>query len=73
MAILQNHNYPLALGGHYHFQQKFSFEGFPTRFEQTAAVIAPSEEGIIKMPSGVTVYHVKDGRIDEGKFVHIDK
>jgi len=73
MSVLQNHNYPLALAGHYHFQQKFSFEGFPTRFEQTAAVVGPSEEGIIKMPSGVTVYHVKDGKIDEGKFVRIDK
>jgi predicted MPP superfamily phosphohydrolase len=73
LAILQNHNYPLALAGHYHFQQKFSLEGIPTRFEQTAAVIAPTEQGILKMPSGITVYHVKDGKIDEGKFVHLDK
>ena len=26
--IMKNHNYPLALAGHYHFQQKFSFDGF---------------------------------------------
>jgi len=73
MFVLQNHNYPLALAGHYHFQQEFSLEGFPTRFEQTAAVVAPAEQGIIKMPSGITVYHVKDGKIDEGKFVRLDK
>ena len=73
MALLQHHNYPLALAGHYHFQSKFALEGFATRFEQTAAVVGPSQEGVIKMPSGVTVYHVKDGRIDGGKFVALDR
>jgi len=73
LAILRNHNYPLALAGHHHFQQKFSFAGMPTRFEQTAAVIGPSEEGELKMPSGIMVYSVKDGKIDEGKFIPLDK
>lgn len=71
--IMKDHNYPLALSGHYHFQQKFSFEGLPTRLEQTAAVVGPGDEGNLQMPSGVTVYHVKDGKIDEGKFVHLDR
>jgi len=71
--IMKDHNYPLALGGHYHFQQKFSLEGLQTRFEQTAAVVAPTNEGNMQMPSGVTVYHVKDGKIDEGNFVHLDR
>jgi len=73
LTILKNHNYPLALGGHYHFQQKFSFEGLSTRFEQTAAVVGPTNEGNIQMPSGITVYHVKDGKIDEGNFIHLDR
>lgn len=73
LAVLKNNNFPLALAGHHHFQQKFSFEGVQTRFEQTAAVIGPSEEGIIKMPSGVTLYHVVNGKIDEGKFIRLDK
>ena len=73
LAILKNNNYPLALSGHYHFQQKFSLEGIQTRFEQTAAVIGPSEQGIIKMPSGITLYHVVNGKIDEGKFIRLDK
>ena len=73
LAILRNHNYPLALAGHHHFRQKFSFAGMPTRFEQTAAVIGPSEEGELKMPSGIMVYSVKDGKIDEGKFIPLDK
>jgi len=73
LTILKDHNYPLALGGHYHFQQKFSFEGLSTRFEQTAAVVGPTNEGNIQMPSGITVYHVKDGKIDEGNFIHLDR
>ncbi|MEJ0101669.1 MAG: metallophosphoesterase [Bacteroidota bacterium] len=73
LAILSNHNYPLALAGHYHYEQKFSMAGIKTRFEQTGAVIGPSEEGILKMPSGVMLYSVKDGKIDEGKFIPLDK
>ena len=73
LAILQSHNYPLALAGHYHFQSKFSLEGCATRFEQTAAVVAPANDGVFNLPSGVTVYHVKDGKIDDGKFVRLDK
>ena len=73
LTILKDHNYPLALAGHYHFQQKFSFEGLPTRFEQTAAVIGPTNEGNLQMTSGITVYHVKEGKIDEGKFIHLDR
>jgi Calcineurin-like phosphoesterase/N terminal of Calcineurin-like phosphoesterase len=73
LAILNGHNYPLALAGHYHFQQKFSLEGVQTRFEQTAAVIGPSEIGYLKMPSGVTLYRVSKGMIDGGTFIRLDK
>jgi hypothetical protein len=73
LAILKDHNYPLALAGHYHFQQKFSLEGLNTRFEQTGAVIGPSEQGVIQMPSGVTLYTVNNGKIDAGKFIRLDK
>lgn len=72
-VIMKDHNYPLALAGHYHFQQKFFFEGLSTRFEQTGAVIGPSDEGTIQMPSGIMVYHVKDGKIDGGNFIRLDK
>jgi hypothetical protein len=71
-SILKDHNYPLALAGHHHSQQKFSLEGVQTRFEQTAAVIGPSEEGVFKLPSGITVYRVKNGAIDSGTFVRLD-
>jgi Icc protein len=72
LTIMQDHNFPLALAGHFHAQQKVSFEGVQTRFEQTGAVIGPSEEGILKMPSGLTVYKVKDGKIDAGTFIRLD-
>jgi hypothetical protein len=71
--LMKDHNYPLALGGHYHFQQKFSFQGLQTRFEQTAAVVGPTNEGNIQMPSGVTIYHAKDGKIDQGSFIQLDR
>ena len=73
MAILNNHNYPLALSGHLHYQQRFSMAGVQTRFEQTGAVIGPSEESGFHFPSGIVVYNVKDGKIDEGHFVPLDK
>ena len=73
LSILKEHNYPLALAGHYHFQQKFSFAGCNTRFEQTGAVIGGPGLGPIKMPSGVTVYTVTKGKIDDGKFVQLDR
>jgi predicted MPP superfamily phosphohydrolase len=70
--ILQGYNYPLALAGHLHAQQKFTLEGVQTRFEQTGAVIGPSEGAVFKLPSGITLYRVKDGKIDGGTFVRLD-
>ena len=72
MKVLQKRNYPLALAGHYHAQQKFSLYGVQTRFEQTGAVIGPNMKETFVMPSGVTVYKVKNGKIDEGVFVVLD-
>ena len=48
-------------------------EGQKTRFEQTAAVVEAVQEGNQTMPSGVTLYTVKDGKIDEGRFIRMDK
>lgn len=73
MKILSIRNYPLALAGHYHAQQKFTLYGVQTRFEQTGAVIGPAHTEVFNMPSGITVYTVKNGKINEGKFVELDK
>ncbi len=73
ITILQTHPFPLALAGHHHARQWFFLEteGQQTRFEQTAAVVAPGAEGAFKIPSGVVVYTVNNGEIDEGYFVKL--
>jgi len=75
VSILGKYNYPMALSGHYHARQVFWYEndGQKTRYEQASAVIGPSEEGDIKIPSGVTLYFVRDGKISDGQFLPIDK
>lgn len=74
VGIIGQHPYPLSLAGHFHFRQVFTFESYgqATRYEQTAAVVGPAQEGLIQMPSGVTVYVVKNGVIGEGKFVRLE-
>jgi hypothetical protein len=72
LKLMRGHNYPLALGGHHHYQQRFSMAGLSTRFEQTAAVVGPASEGMLNMPSGIMVYKVVNGKIDAGSFVPLD-
>lgn len=71
MTILKDHNYPVALSGHYHAAQKFSFESFKrkTEFHQTAAVVGPSSGGGFDMASGVILYSVSNGEIVDRKFI----
>lgn len=73
--LVGRHPYPIALAGHFHSRQVFWFEsnGQKTRYEQAAAVVEPSRDGNLVMLSGVTLYTVKDGKIDEGKFIPLDK
>lgn len=75
ISILTKYNYPMSLSGHYHARQVFWYEseGQKIRYEQTSAVVGPAEEGGIKIPSGVTLYSVKDGKISEGQFIPLDK
>lgn len=72
--VLTGHNYPIALSGHNHARQVFWVEtqGQKTRFEQAAAVVEELRTGNQIMPSGVTLYTVKDGKIDEGRFIRMD-
>ncbi len=75
IAILSHYNFSLALAGHHHSSQQFIINtaGGQLRFEQTAAVIGPSEDGGFQFPSGVTLYHVKNGTISQGSFIPLDK
>ena len=70
--ISAGHPYPLALGGPMPTRESLAYAGVPTRFHQAAAVIGPSDGSGLALPSGVTVYRVKAGRIDDGTFVPLD-
>lgn len=73
--VLKQHPYPLALSGHNHTRQVFWYESnaHKIRFEQTAAVVEPIRTRDEVRPSGVTLYTIKDGKIEEGKFIDLDK
>ena len=71
LAVLRKRNHVLALGGHFHAAEKvvYEIEGQRTRFNLAAAIIGPSDSHGLRFPSGVTLYTVRDGVIDEGKFI----
>ncbi len=69
--IFKDHTFPIALAGHYHFEQKFMFESIKhkTEFHQTGAVVGPASGGGFQMPSGVVLYKVSDGKVVDRKFI----
>ncbi|MEQ1690488.1 MAG: hypothetical protein ABMA00_04335, partial [Gemmatimonas sp.] len=69
LARLKAHNYPLALAGHIHTRERLRFEGLATRFDQAAAVVAPTPGPGVMFTSGITVYRINSGRIDDGRFI----
>jgi 3',5'-cyclic AMP phosphodiesterase CpdA len=69
IARIKGHPYDLALGGHMHVREMLRYEGTPIRFFQTAAVVGPSEGAGLKFTSGVVVYRVRNGKVDDGTFV----
>jgi Calcineurin-like phosphoesterase len=71
LAVLRKHNHVLALGGHFHAAEKveYEIEGQRTRFNLAAAIVGPSDSHGLRFPSGVTLYTVRDGVINDGKFI----
>lgn len=71
LAVLRQRRHVLALGGHLHAAEKtfFEVEGVQTRFELAGAVIGPSSAAGLRWPSGITLYTVRNGVIDAGRFV----
>jgi Icc protein len=55
----------LALGGHIHFAETIERAGETVRFATAAATVGPAGP----RPSGFTLYTVRDGVIDRGRFV----
>lgn len=65
----------IALGGHIHRREQVRLETArgTRRFFQTAAVTGPpTGGGPLGLRSGVTLYHVTDGRVDDGTFIPLD-
>jgi hypothetical protein len=61
----------IALGGHMHRRESLAVpvDGGTIRFHQAAAVVAPAEAAGIATPSGITLYRVRNGVVDDGTFV----
>jgi Icc protein len=68
LAALGARRSVLALGGHIHFAEKIERAGETVRFATSAATVGPAG----KRPSGFTVYTVRDGVVDAGRFVPLD-
>lgn len=75
LRVLRRRPYPLALGGHFHIREmiQYAADGVQTRFYQTAAVVGPSDEAGMRLTSGVTLYHVRAGVVDDGRFIPLDE
>ena len=74
LARLRGHRYTLALGGHVHARETLVYQtGMPSpRFHQSAAVVGPNPAGNLLLVSGITLYRVRGGEIDEGRFIPLD-
>ena len=69
IARIVPHPFPMALGGHMHVREQLRYQGVATRFYQTAAVVGPSSGAGLAFPSGITVYRIRAGVLDDGTFV----
>jgi hypothetical protein len=74
ITTMRGHPWVLALGGHMHASEKLVFQtdGVLTRFEQAAAVVGGQTIQDVSIPSGITLYTVRDGSIDAGRFIFLD-
>ncbi len=75
LAVLRPLRLEMALGGHMHVRASLVYqtESGPVRFQQAAAIAGAGGLTGMKMASGFTVFRVKDGKIDDGTFVSIEK
>lgn len=71
LAILRKHRHVLALGGHMHAGEHIEYEidGLKTRFNQVPAIVGPSNGAGLPFTSGFTLYTVRNGVIDAGRFI----
>lgn len=74
LAALGTRRLEIALGGHMHTPETLVYqtERGAARFHQTGAVVGPSRAAGMTFPSGVTLYRVRNGRVDDGTFLPLD-
>jgi len=74
LEALRGQRYVLALGSHLHAPERSSFvsDGVQLRSEVSAAIVGGQDLGPVIIPSGFTLYTVRDGTIDAGQFVRLD-
>jgi hypothetical protein len=75
LAVIQkNHRLEIALGGHFHTRETIAYKTSAglVRIFQTGAVVAPHTTGGMTMVSGVTLYRVRNGKVDDGTFLPLD-
>ena len=72
---LGSHRLEIALGGHLHTSESIALDTTlgKVRFHQTAAVAGPTDAPGLHFVSGVTLYHARDGRVDDGTFLPLDQ
>ncbi len=71
-TIREHHEHHLALGGHLHWREQISIseeDGRRLRFYQVSAVAGSNEPLSFNFASGVILYRVRSGVIDDGEFI----
>lgn len=75
LQALRGHRFVLALGSHNHAPERVSYvtdDGTMLRSDISAAIVGGNDLGSVKVPSGFTLYTVRNGDIDAGRFFRID-
>lgn len=74
LEAMRGHRYVLALGSHMHAAEHASFvsDGLALRSDVSAAIVGGNEFSGVTFPSGFTLYSVRDGSIDSGRFMRLD-
>ena len=66
----------IALAGHIHMRESITYmtQAGPQRLQTAAAVVgpAPGDANVYGPVSGITLYRVHDGRVDDGTFLLLD-
>jgi len=71
LALLRKHRHVLALGGHIHAGEHIEYEAdnIRTMFNQAPAIVGPRTSAGVQFPSGFTLFTVRDGVLDGGRFL----